>query len=194
MPAPSAILLLLLITFGVMFAWAFIEPQLMFYAYDDLGWTSSQLGLVMSTYGVAFTLGEFALGQLSDRYGRKPVLVLGLAFFSAQFIGLVIFHDVTWIVLSFILAGLGNAIYDPALSALILDLTPPEHTAGMLGLKSTAGSLGILLGPAMLVLFTPSVSPQAVFLIASVLVLVITMVALALRPLPLLKSVPGNIF
>jgi MFS family permease len=160
--ARAAFLLLLLITFGVMFAWAFIEPQFMFYAYDDLDWTSAQLGVIMSTYGLAFMLGEFTLGRLSDHLGRKPVLVLGLALFSAQFAGLVIFHDVTWIVVSFLLAGLGNALYDPALSALILDISPPGHTAGMMGLKSTAGSLGSLLGPGLLVLFTPFVTPQMV--------------------------------
>jgi len=175
LPARSTFFLLMLITFGVMFARAFIEPQFMFYAYDDLSWTSSQLGLIMSTYGVALMFGEFALGQLSDRLGRKPVVVLGLALFSAQFVGLVIFRDVTWIVMSFILAGLGNALYDPALSALILDIIPPEHTAGMIGLKGTAGSLGNLLGPALVVLFTPFVSPQIVFLIAAVLVSIITL-------------------
>lgn len=174
-PARPTFFLLLLITFGVMFAWAFIEPQFMFYFYDDLGWTSSQLGLAMSMYGVAFMAGEFALGQLSDRLGRKPVLVLGLALFSAQFVGLVIFRDVTWIVVSFILAGLGNALYDPALSASILDITPPEHTAGMIGLKGTAGSLGNLLGPALVVLVTPFVSPQVVFLIATVQVAILTL-------------------
>ena len=175
LPAQPVFLLLMLITFGVMFAWAFIEPQFMFYAYDDLSWTSSQLGLVMSTYGVAFMFGEFVLGQLSDRLGRKPVLVLGLALFSAQFVGLVIFRDVTWIVMSFILAGLGNALYDPALNALILDITPPEHSAGMIGLKGTAGSLGNLLGPALVVLFTPFVSPQIVFLIATILVVMLAL-------------------
>ena len=180
--APRAFFLLMLITFGVMFAWAFIEPQFMFYAYDDLNWTSSQLGMVMSTYGVAFMFGEFALGQLSDRLGRKPVLVLGLALFSAQFVGLVIFRDATWIVVSFFLAGLGNALYDPALSALILDITPPEHTAGMIGLKGTAGSLGTLLGPGLVVLFAHFVSPQIVFLIATALVSMLTLASgLALR-------------
>lgn len=175
LPARSTFMMLLIITFGVMFAWAFIEPQFMFYAYDDLSWTSSQLGLVMSVFGVAFMFGEFALGQLSDRLGRKPVLVLGLALFSAQFVGLVIFRDVTWIVVSFILAGLGNALYDPALNALILDIIPPEHTTGMMGLKGTAGSLGNLLGPALVVLFTPFVSPQIVFLIATGLILTLVL-------------------
>jgi DHA1 family tetracycline resistance protein-like MFS transporter len=182
LPARPTSFLLMLITFGVMFAWAFIEPQFMFYAYDDLAWTSSRLGLVMSTYGLACMFGQFALGQLSDRLGRKPVLVLGLALFSAQFIGLVIFRDATWLVVSFILAGLGNGLFDPALSAHILDITPPEHTARIMGLKATAGSLGSMLGPALVVLFTPFVGPQVVFLVASALVIALTLVsAFALR-------------
>jgi MFS family permease len=176
LPLRSTLLLLLTITFGVMFAWSFIEPQFMFYAYEDLSWTSSQLGLVMSAYGIAFMGGEFALGQLSDRLDRKPVLVMGLILFSAQFIGLVTFQEVAWIVASFILAGLGNALYDPALSAIILDITPPEQTAGLIGLKSTAGSLGNLLGPALVVLLTPYISPQGVFLLSASLILTLTVV------------------
>lgn len=183
LPARPIFFLLLIITFGVMFAWAFIEPQFMFYAYDDLSWTSSQLGLIMSTYGVSFMLGEFALGQLSDRLGRKPVLVLGLALFSLQFVGLVVFRDTAWIIVSFLLAGLGNALYDPALSALILDMTPPEHSAGMMGLKGTAGSIGNLLGPGLVVLFTPMMSPRAIFLAAAALVIVLVVASgLVLRP------------
>ena len=193
LPARSTFLLLMLITFGVMFAYAFVQPRFMFYAYDDLSWTSSQLGLVMSVYGVAFMLGAFALGQLSDRLGRKPVLVLGLALFSAQFVGLVIFRDLTWIVASFVVAGLGNALYDPALSAIILDITPSEQTAGMMGLKATAGSLGSMLGPALVVLFTSLVGPRIVFLLAAALVIVLALAsAFALRA-PQRKQVPAHV-
>jgi DHA1 family multidrug resistance protein-like MFS transporter len=177
LPVPSTFVLLLLIAFGVMFAWAFIEPQFMFYAYEDLNWSSFHLGLVMSTYGVACMVGEFGLGQLSDRLGRKPVLVLGLALFSAQFVGLVLFREVAWIGVSFVLAGLGNALYDPPLNALLPDMTPSDQTAGVLGLKSTAGSLGSLLGPALVVQVTPLVSPQIVFLMAAALVCMLTLAA-----------------
>jgi DHA1 family multidrug resistance protein-like MFS transporter len=149
----------------------------MFYVYDDLNWSSSQLGLVMSAFGAAFMVGELALGQLSDRLGRKPVLAFGLALFSAQFLGLVIFRDVAWIVVSFVIAGLGNALYDPALSAMILDITPAENTASVLGLKSTAGSLGSLLGPALVALLTPFAGPQVVFLVATAVVVAITLAA-----------------
>ena len=162
----------------------------MFYAYDDLAWTSSRLGLVMSTYGLACMFGQFALGQFSDRLGRKPVLVLGLALFSAQFIGLVIFRDATWLVVSFILAGLGNGLFDPALSAHILDITPPEHTARIMGFKATAGSLGNMLGPALVVLFTPFVSPQVVFLVASAVVIVLTLASACGLRVPQRNEVP----
>jgi MFS family permease len=171
--AMPAFYLIMLISFGVTFAWAFIEPQFMFYAYHDLTWSSSELGLIMSTFGLACAFGEFSLGRLSDRLGRKPVVVLGLALFSAQFVGLVIFREVTWIVVSFIIAGLGNAIFDPALNALILDLTPSEYTAGMIGLKGTVGSFGNMLGPATVVLLTPFVGPQIVFLVSAVFVLLL---------------------
>ena len=154
--------MLLWISFIVMFAWAFIEPQFMFYAYGDLGWTSSQLGLAMSAYGVTFMLGEFLLGRWSDRSGRRPVLLLGLGLFISQFVGLAISQNFAWIAFSFILAGLGNAIFDPALCAYRLDIAPLDRQARTIGIKSTIGSLGNVLGPALVVVFTPYLAPAAV--------------------------------
>jgi DHA1 family multidrug resistance protein-like MFS transporter len=163
----SAFVVLLSVGFAAMFAYAFIEPSFMFYAYDDLGWTSSMLGLVMSTYGIAFMLGEFGLSHLSDRLGRKPVIAAGLVLFTAQFVGLAFARNYTAIAASFIVAGLGNALFDPAVSAAILDISPAAHQARGLGLKSMAGSLGNVLGPGLVVLVTPLLTARAIFLVAA---------------------------
>jgi MFS family permease len=166
----SAFGILLGICFAVLFAWSFIEPEFMFYAYDDLGWNSSMLGIAMSFYGIALTGGEFFLSNLSDRLGRKPVIVLGLVLFSAQFIGLAITRSYVLLAVSFAIAGLGNALYDPALSASILDVAPKSHQARVLGIKSAIGSLGNILGPGLAVVLLPSLSVTAIFLSAVVAV------------------------
>jgi MFS family permease len=177
----AAFLVLLSVYFAVMFAWAFIEPRFMFYAYDNLGWNASMLGLVMSTYGIAMTLGEFGLGHLSDRLGRKRVIILGLALFSAQFVGLAFSSNYILVVAAFVIAGLGNALYDPALSAAILDIAPAQHQARLLGIKGTAGSLGNIVGPALVVLFTSALDARYIFLGAAGVVLFTAVMTLACK-------------
>jgi DHA1 family multidrug resistance protein-like MFS transporter len=124
------------------------------------------LGLMISTYGTALMLGEFGLGRLSDRLGRKPIILLGLMLFSAQFIGLAFFRNYILIGIAFVIAGLGNALYDPALSASILDISPDEHRARILGIKSMVGSTGSILGPALVALLNSSMGARGIFLIA----------------------------
>lgn len=175
----STFLVLLFIFFAVLFAWAFIEPRLMFYAYNDLGWSSSMLGLVMSTYGIAMMIGELCLGGLSDRLGRKPVILVGLVLFSAQFIGLALFRNYLLIALTFVIAGLGNALYDPAINASILDISPKEHSSRILGIKSMVGSAGTILGPALIALLGTSIDARSIFLIAVGMVFLTTLVSLA---------------
>lgn len=186
--ALPAFTLLLVIYFMVMFAWAFIEPKFMFHAYDDLGWSAAMLGTAMSFYGIAMAVGEFTLSRLSDRYGRKPIIILGLTLFTAQFLGLAFSRNYAVIAIAFVIAGLGNAIYDPALSASILDMAPAQHQSRIMGLKSTAGSLGTILGPGLIVLFSSVLSAQTVFIAASGAVWLITLVTLFARLRP--KTLP----
>lgn len=181
----STFLVLLLIFFTVLFAWAFTEPRFMFYAYNDLRWSSSMVGLVISTYGAAMAVGELAFGRLSDRLGRKPVILLGLALFSAQFIGLAFFRNYLFIAATFVIAGLGNALYDPALSAAFLDISPEEHRARVLGVKSMVGSFGSILGPALIAMLSESINPRFIFLtsLGAVLLMLFTSLAYPAREL-----------
>ena len=89
-----------------------------------------------------------------------------------------------WIAVGFVVAGLGNALFDPALNALILDLAPEAHKSEVMGMKSTASSLGSTLGPGLVVLLTPQLLPRQVFLLAMLMVLALAAVAgLTLRGL-----------
>lgn len=132
--------------------------------FESFGSGVETLGMSVMTYTLTSIIAAPFIGILANRFGRKPMLVFGLALFSAQFIGLVIFRETTLIIVSFILSGLGNATFDPSLIAYILDITLPEHKVRIMGLKGTFCSLGNLLGPALVLLFTPFVVPQVVFL------------------------------
>ena len=173
---------LLFVNLSMIFAWFFIDPQLPFYVFDELGWSTTQLGAAISFYGWATLIGSLALSQSSDRWGRKPILIVGLILHSAQYVGLML-TNVYWVIIAaFIIAGLGEALVNPALSAAYLDITPEEHRSRAMGIKGAVGSLGSLLAPALVVVIVGTVPPQTVFLISAALILATALlVFMALR-------------
>lgn len=179
---PLAFGSLLLVGFSMVFAWFFVDPQLPFYAFDELGWSTAQFGAVISCYGWATLIGSLALARSSDRFGRKPILVIGLLLHAAQYAGLVLTDVYGAIIAAFIIAGLGEALVNPALSAAYLDITPEEHRSRAIGIKTAVGSAGSLLAPALLTVASPYLSARGVFLIAgSLIVLTALFVLVAVR-------------
>ncbi len=163
--------ILLFINLSMIFAWFFIDPQLPFYVFDELGWSTAQFGSVISFYGWATLVGSLALSQSSDRLGRKPILIVGLILHSAQYVGLML-TNIYWVIIAaFIIAGLGEALLNPALSAAYLDITPEEHRSRAMGIKGAIGSLGSLAAPALVMIIIRFVPPQSVFLISAALIL-----------------------
>lgn len=142
--------------------------------FDSFGAGVQALGLSSMAYALTSTIAAPFIGALADRFGRRRIILISLGAYALAFGGYLLATS-AWILI--LLRGLGNALFDPALNASILDITPAEYSASMIGLKSTAGSLGNMLGPALVVLVTPYLSPQAVFLIAAVLVAVLTLIS-----------------
>jgi len=173
---------LLLVNLSMVFAWFFIDPQLPFYVFDELEWSTAQFGAAISCYGWATLIGSLTLGRSSDRFGRKPILVFGLLLHAAQYGGLML-TDVYWAIIgAFVVAGLGEALVNPALSAAYLDITPEEHRSRAMGIKTAVGSLGSLLAPALVTITIRYVPPQGMFIISAALILLTAlMVSIALR-------------
>jgi len=172
--------IVLLVSFVMFFAWAFFEPQLLFYVFDDLGWTTAQFGLAVAGYGLASTLGQTALGRVGDRYGRKPPIVVGLILFSAQYAGPVLTRSWGLLTLSFAVAGLGEGLITPALNAFLLDISEEQHRARVMGIKTAVGWLGGVVGPSLAAAVAVVLAPQSAFAASAAAVWIGMLLALVL--------------
>ncbi|RME57026.1 MAG: MFS transporter, partial [Caldilineae bacterium] len=169
---------LLLIDFINAFSFAFVEPQMIFYFYDTLGWSTTQFGVLVGVYGLSTVAGQFGLGQLSDRWGRKPMILAGLIPNIFFFGGLAVITDYPTMMAGALFAGLGNALLAPAANAFYLDITAEEHRSRIIGLKGSILSLGGVLGPLALTAAARVLAPQNVFWVACALVSVGLLVGL----------------
>lgn len=105
-------------------------------------------GWLITTYAIAQFLFAPIIGGLSDRFGRRPVLLVSTAGFACSYLiaGLA---DTLWLLfVGRALAGMTGASFS-ASYAYIADITPPERRAERFGLIGVAFGVGFILGPAM---------------------------------------------
>ena len=172
---------LLFIDFMIVFVFSYIQPQMMFYFYKDLEWTTVQFGVIVGFFGLAMVFGQFFLAQLSDKWGRKIVIVIGLVLFAALPGGLVTVISFWTMALISVVAGLGNALLSPALSAFYLDITSQHYRSRIMGIKGSASSMGGVAGPLLIVFAAAWLSPRGVFISATgvvVFAVVVTIIGL----------------
>jgi MFS family permease len=177
---------LLALDFTVFFGFAFIEPEMVFYFYDRLGFSTTQFGLLVGVYGLAMVAGQTMLGGLSDRFGRRPVIAMGFALNAVFYLGLTAFDRFGLLLLLALSAGLGNALATPALSASYLDVTEERYRSSVLGIKESATALGGVAGPLLVAFVSPFTTPGGVFATSGIVALgaiVLSLFALrSLRP------------
>jgi len=173
---------LLMLDFIGVFVFAFVEPQMVFYFYDELGWTTIQFGIVVGAYGLAMVFGQLVLGRASDKFGRKPLIVLGILLSTSLYAGLVLVTRYPLMLLVAAVAGLGSALISPALSSYYLDITDEQYRARILGVKESSASLGGVLGPLLLVGVSAMMTPQGIFIFAGAVMLVAAGLAIVALP------------
>jgi multidrug resistance protein len=145
-------------TFGklsVLMVTAFIDmlgmlmvlPLLPFYA-KELGAGGLVVGMLVSAFSVAQLLSAPLWGRLSDRYGRRPAMMVGLAASAVAYL-VFAFADSLWLLfLSRIVQGAGGGTVG-VIQAYVADVTRPEDRAKSLGWLSAATNAGVALGPVL---------------------------------------------
>ncbi|MCP4304520.1 MAG: MFS transporter [bacterium] len=183
-PRPlSTFAVLMLVTFVTPFAFTYVEPQMMFYVYTGLGWSAVQFGLVVAVFGLSLMLTQGLLGGIGDRFGRRWVIVAGLVGATAIYFCLALFTSFPIILVMSAVAGFGEGLATPAVSSRVLDMADPVHRARIMGVRSSAVSLGAILGPALTFAVSGVLEPVLLFTSAALFVLLVAVVAaVTLRP------------
>src|SRR5262245_52803148 len=107
---------------------------------------------LFGVFGTAWGLMQFVaspvLGALSDRFGRRPVLLLSTLGLGLDYILMAVAPNLVWLFLGRVVSGITAATFSTA-NAYIADVTPAEKRAGAFGLVGAAFGVGFVLGPAL---------------------------------------------
>jgi multidrug resistance protein len=143
------------VALGVVFLTVFLDlvgfgivlPLLPFYA-TELGASPLQVGLIIASYsGMQFVFSPI-WGALSDRHGRRPLLLVGLAGSTISYVVFGLAGSLAVLLLSRVLAGIMGATISVA-QAYIADSTSEQRRARGMGLIGAAFGLGFIFGPAI---------------------------------------------
>jgi MFS transporter, DHA1 family, tetracycline resistance protein len=137
------------------------------YMADRFGVAPQFITPVLGSYSLCQLIAAPHWGRLSDRYGRRPILMSSLGGACLSYLMLGFAHNIWWLLASRMLAGLmaGNIA---AAFAYASDISPPEKRAGVLGLVGAAIGIGFTLGPPVGGLLAGKDAASADFLLPAV--------------------------
>jgi DHA1 family tetracycline resistance protein-like MFS transporter len=145
-PIVLVVLLIDAISFGIVLP---VLPSLIVHLADV---TVSQATRIAGYMLVAYALMQFLagpiIGNLGDRHGRRPVLLLCAFAFSIDYLFMAAAPTIAWLFAGRLVAGIAGATYGPA-NAVLADVTEPKERARVFGLMGAAFGGGFILGPAL---------------------------------------------
>lgn len=135
---------------------------------EDLAHAAQWGGYLTVVYALMQFIMMPVIGGLSDRFGRRPVLLTSLAAYSFDFLIMAIAPAISVILAARLLAGAFAATFSTA-NAYIADISPPEKRAANFGLMGAAFGLGFIIGPGIGGILGEHFGPRAPFFFVAAL-------------------------
>jgi MFS family permease len=143
----SALGVLFLVVLVDLLGFGMVIPTMPLYA-RHFGVSEAITGLLSAGYSAMQLVFAPIWGRLSDRYGRRPMLLGSIAMTAVGFLGYAMAPSFGWLLVSRLFAGAATANLAIA-RAYVADVTPPEERAGGMAIIGISFGLGFILGPAM---------------------------------------------
>jgi MFS family permease len=143
------------------------QTVLQLYLNQQVGLTVSGIGWVVSTFVLGQVIALPTAGNVSDRFGRKPVLIVG---FSIRLAGVILFTlsgNLLVLLLSGLVSGIGEGLTMTTLLAMLTDIAPQVARGGAVGLYRTFMDVGGFLGPIVFMIVYDNYSPLTPFYVAA---------------------------
>ncbi|MFJ5964981.1 MDR family MFS transporter [Bacillus sp. NPDC093026] len=122
-------------------------PFLAVYLTQVKGATASSAGFIIAVSSLIGIVASFYGGYISDRIGRKKVMLMSIFGWTLVFVGFA-FADAIWVFFVMnALNGLCRALFEPTSKALLSDVTPPSIRLFVFNLRYTAINIGVIFGP-----------------------------------------------
>ena len=151
-----------------------IIPVLPRLVQDFVGGDTGKAAAMFGLFGTSWALMQFLfspiLGSLSDRFGRRPVILLSCLGLGLDYVFMAMAPSLGWLFVGRLFSGITAATFSTAL-AYISDVTPPEKRAASFGIMGAAFGSGFVLGPAVGGLLG-GLSPRAPFWASAALALI----------------------
>jgi MFS transporter, DHA1 family, tetracycline resistance protein len=145
-----------------------VLPQLLLsMGISDVASATRVAGLLLVTYaGLQLVFGP-VIGNLSDHFGRRPVILVSLFAYGVDYFLMGLAPNLGWLLIGRAVAGIAGAVYIPA-NAFVADITAPEKRARAFGMVGSAFGLGFIIGPGVGGLLG-EIGPRAPFFAAAAL-------------------------
>jgi DHA1 family tetracycline resistance protein-like MFS transporter len=148
---PAVAFILVTIVLDVL-AFGIVAPVLPRLIVDFQGGDTATAAETYGLFAVAWAAMQFlfspVLGMLSDRFGRRKVLLLSLLGLGLDYVLMALAPTLLWLFIGRVISGITAATYSTA-AAYIADVTPPEQRAAKFGLIGAAWGIGFIAGPAL---------------------------------------------
>jgi DHA1 family tetracycline resistance protein-like MFS transporter len=151
-PRSAAVLFILITVMLDMLSFGIIIPVLPKLVEEFFSGDTAQAAMIYGLMGTTWAVMQFFCspiqGALSDRFGRRPIVLLSNLGLGLDYIVMALAPTVAWLFLGRAISGLASSSFSTA-GAYIADVTPPEHRAAAFGKIGMAFGIGFILGPAL---------------------------------------------